>query len=146
MQVVSKPFKATSAREWILSARSKEPGAIAPPPTVGDGLIVMEEPYTSMVLDRRKTKELRRRGIRSNFYLADATSQKVVAFVEFGASHELGEAAYALTRDEHRCTSVTKPYWRTVSTEIKNIWPVEPPVAYRPSAAGIFGYARFAVP
>ena len=104
-------------------------------------MIVIKEPYTSLILDGTKTLELRPKPIRNDYFLADSTSHRVKAFIIFGDSQELSQQEYDKTVSSHRCNLTQKPYKRTWATEILEVTPITE-VAYRPKT-GAIGYARY---
>ena len=119
---------------------------LPPGPLPGDSLIVMKEPFTSMVLDGTKTLELRRQAIDQNYYLADSTTKTVVGLIAFGDSYTLDTDTFRMTRDRHRHTEANMPYARTVATEILHVWPWRLPVPYKFSRSSAFGFQLFEYP
>ena len=115
---------------------------MAESPSENDGLIVLKEPYTSLVLTGEKDMELRCRPIKRDYYLADSTTHMVLAFVEFGESVELDQDAYDANVSRHRCTRLTKPYKRTVGTIVKSVKRLDRPVPYR-AKKGAIGFCRY---
>ena len=124
-------------RRWARGALS-----YAQPPSQGDSLIILKQPYAGLVMTGQKTMELRCHAIVRDCYLADSTSHEVLAFVRFGAWRELDEEDYHACFEQHRYASPTKPYRRTVGTQIVGVQPLEVPVTYQPRR-GAIGYARF---
>ena len=111
-------------------------------PKDGDRMIVLKEPYSSLVMNGVKKQELRCHKIKRNYFLADSTSHMVLAFIKFGQSQELDQKGYEASRHLHRCTKLKKPYTKTVATEIREIVPLSNPVPYA-CKRGAVGYARY---
>ena len=105
-------------------------------------MIVLKEPYCGHILDGTKTLELRCHAIKHDYYLADSTSHTVRAFLKFGNSFKLDQDTYEATRHLHRCVSGSKPYAKTVATQIVKVIPLDHPVPYA-CKRGAIGYARF---
>ena len=70
---------------------------MVPLPKKGDSMIVVKEPYTSLILKGQKTHELRSARVHGIKYLACSTTHTVKALVEFGSARLLGEAEYKKT-------------------------------------------------
>ena len=58
-------------------------------PVVDDKMIVIKEPYTSLIMDGMKTMELRCQPINGEYFLADSTTHTVKAKLVFGESTDL---------------------------------------------------------
>ena len=105
-------------------------------------MIVVHEPYTSLILDGVKTHELRATRICGPKYLACSTTHRVKAFVHFGESRLLSEDEYQATFHEHRCQDKKKRYKTTWATKILRVTPLKKRVPYR-AERGAIGYARY---
>ena len=117
-------------------------GNMARAPVLGDRMIVVKEPYTSLIMDGTKTLELRSRAVRGEFYLADSTTHTVKGKLTFGESRELSQEEYENARDEHCVEQPTKRYKKTFGTVITSVQPVaeEPPYEGK---RGAIGFVRF---
>ena len=111
-------------------------------PAVGEKMIVLKEPYTSLVMAGTKTMELRSRRIIGDYYLADSTTHTVKAKVAFGESWELSQEDYDNTRELHCVDQPTKRYKRTVGTLITSVQPLAEESSYR-AKRGAIGFAKF---
>lgn len=106
-------------------------------------MIVLKEPYTSLVLSRSKTVELRgTRMKKKSYYLADSATHRVKAFLTFGDSREIAQEEYERTFSSHRCEKREKPYKRTWATKITRVSRMAQEVSYR-AKRGAVGYARY---
>ena len=90
----------------------------APAPVLNDKMIVIKEPYTSLIMDGMKTMELRCHAINGEYFLADSTTHTVKAKLVFGGSRELSQEDYENTRLLHWDENPTKRYKKTVGTYI----------------------------
>ena len=117
-------------------------GNMARAPVLGDRMIVVKEPYTSLIMDGTKILELRSRAVRGEFYLADSTTHTVKGKLTFGESRELSQEEYENARDEHCVEQPTKRYKKTFGTVITSVQPVaeEPPYKVK---RGAIGFVRF---
>ena len=115
---------------------------MAAAPAVGEKMIVMKEPYTSLIMNGTKTMELRCRRIKGEYYLADSTTHTVKAKVVFGDSRELSQEDYNNTRDLHCVDQLTKRYKRTVGTFITSVQPLAEESSYQ-AKRGAIGFAKF---
>ena len=111
-------------------------------PVLGDRMIVVKEPYTSLIMDGTKILELRCRAVRGEYYLADSTTHTVKGRLTFGQSRELSQEEYENTRDQHCVKLVRKRYKKTVGTIITSVQPVAEELAYK-AKSGAIGFARF---
>ena len=105
-------------------------------------MIVVREPYTSLILDGTKTVELRAKPVRRHFFLADSTSHFVKALLIFGDAQELSQQDYDQTFALHHCSNPEKPYQRTWATDILEVRPLTEEVQYRPKR-GAIGFLRY---
>lgn len=105
-------------------------------------MLVVREPYTSLILSGEKTHELRSKRIRGNKYLACSTTHLVKAFVHFGESRLLDDDEYASTFHEHHCLDAKKRYKDTWSTHIQRVIPLATEIPYT-AKLGAVGYARY---
>ena len=108
-------------------------------------MLIVREPYTSLILKGEKTHELRHQRIRENRYLACSTTHLVKAFVHFGESRLLDEDEYSATFHEHRCLDAKKRYRNTWSTQILRVIPLAEDIPYK-AKRGSVGYARYCGP
>lgn len=115
---------------------------MAAAPAVGDRMIVLKEPYTSLIMDGTKTMELRCRRVRGEYYLADSTTHTVKGKLEFGDSRELSQEDYENTRDLHCVDHPTKRYKKTIGTYITSVQPLENEPSYQ-AKRGAIGFAKF---
>ena len=111
-------------------------------PPMGASMIVVHEPYTSLILSGAKTHELRAKRVLGTKYLACSTTHEVKAIVHFGESRLLSDDEYAASFHEHRCRAPVKRYKTTWSTKIRRVILLKTPVPYKPKA-GAIGYARY---
>ena len=88
--------------ESILALQSVSSVNMASAPRIGDKMIVIKEPYTSLILNGTKTMELRSQPIKGVYFLADSSTHTVRAKLLFGQSEYLSQEDYNRTRDEHR--------------------------------------------
>ena len=117
----------------------------APAPVLNDKMIVIKEPYTSLIMDGIKTMELRCRPITGEYFLADSTTHTVKAKLVFGASRELSQEDYENTRHLHCVGNPTKRYKKTVGTFITSVQPLVEEPSYQ-ALRGQNGFARFMPP
>ena len=115
---------------------------VAPRPPIGASMLVVREPYTSLILNGSKTHELRGNRICGLKYLACSTSHKVKALVYFGDARILDDKEYEATFHEHRCEDAKKRYKKTWSTRILRVIPLCEDLRYR-AKPGAIGYARY---
>ena len=79
-----------AARAAPTLARQTTPSVnMAAAPVVDDKMIVIKEPYTSLIMDGMKTMELRCHAINGEYFLADSTTHTVKAKLVFGESTDL---------------------------------------------------------
>ena len=105
-------------------------------------MIVVHEPYTSLILSGAKTHELRPKRVRGVKYLACSTTHKVKAILHFGDSRLLSDEEYTASFHEHHCKDVKKRYKSTWSTKIIRVIPLYKHLPYR-AKVGAIGYARY---
>ena len=72
-------------------------------PVVDDKMIVIKEPYTSLIMDGMKTMELRCHAINGEYFLADSTTHTVKAKLVFGESTDLSPLCSHLLAEEPSC-------------------------------------------
>ena len=116
------------------------PMAAAPP--VGASMLVVHEPYTSLMLGGMKTHELRAKRVLGKKYLACSTTHMVKALLYFGESRLLSDDDYAASFHEHHCQDLKKRYKTTWSTKILRVVPLKHHVPYK-AKPGAIGYARY---
>ena len=109
---------------------------------MGDRMIVLKQPYTSLIMDGTKTLELRCRAVRGEYYLADSTTHTVKGKVTFGESRELSQEEYENTRHQHCVEHPTKRYKKTVGTIITSVQALAEEPSYK-GKRGAIGFARF---
>ena len=114
-------------------------------PVLNDKMIVIKEPYTSLIMDGTKTMELRHCAIQGEYFLADSTTHTVKAKLVFGASRELSQEDYENTRHLHCVGNPTKRYKKTVGTFITSVQPLVEEPSYQ-ALRGQNGFARFMPP
>ena len=105
-------------------------------------MIVVREPYTSLILDGTKTHELRAKRVLGQKYLACSTTHQIKALLFFGESRLLSDDDYRASFHEHRCKEINKRYKTTWSTKILRVVPLENHAPYR-AKSGAIGYARY---
>ena len=105
-------------------------------------MLVVREPYTSLILGREKTHDLRAKRVLGKRYLACSTSHTVKALLYFGESRLLNDDDYKESFDEHRCQDIKKRYKTTWSTKILRVIPLKKHVPYN-AKPGAVGYARY---
>jgi len=115
---------------------------MAAPPPMGASMIVVHEPYTSLIISGAKTHELRAKRVRGTKYLACSTTHKVKAILHFDESRLLSDDEYKASFHEHRCRDLVKRYKTTWSTKILRVIPLKTQVPYK-AKPGAVGYARF---
>ena len=114
-----------AARAAPTLARQTTPSVnMAAAPVVDDKMIVIKEPYTSLIMDGIKTMELQSRPIKGEYFLADSTTHTVKAKLVFGGSRELSQEDYENTRNLHCVENPTKRYKKTVGTFITSVQPL----------------------
>ena len=111
-------------------------------PVVGSKMIVIAEPYTTLIMDGQKTMELRRHAVRGEYFLADSTTHTVKAKLVFGESRELCQEDYENTRDLHCVEKPAKRYKKTVGTYITSVQPLAGELSYQ-AKRGAIGFAKF---
>ena len=111
-------------------------------PVLNDKMIVIKEPYTSLIMDGTKTMELRHCAIQGEYFLADSTTHTVKAKLFFGGSRELSQEDYENTRLLHRDENPTKRYKKTVGTWITSVRPLAEEPSYK-AKKGSIGFAKF---
>ena len=115
---------------------------MASAPVVGASMLVVQEPYTSLILGGEKTHELRAKRVLGKKYLACSTTHTVKAFLYFGESRLLSDDDYKASFHEHRCQDMTKRYKTTWSTKILRVIQLREHVSYK-AKPGAIGYARY---
>jgi hypothetical protein len=115
---------------------------MADAPAMGASMLVVHEPYTSLILGGVKTHEIRAKRVLGRKYLACSTTHTVKAIVFFGESRLLDDDEYEASFHEHRCRDIKKRYKTTWSTEILRVIPLKSHVSYK-AKAGAIGYARY---
>ena len=116
--------------------------AVAQDPSIGASMLVVREPYTSLILAGVKTHELRVNRIYGSKYLACSTTHKVKALIHFGDARILDDKGYETSFHEHRCQDAKKRYKKTWSTHILRVIPLRKDLTYKPKP-GAIGYARY---
>ena len=119
--------------------------AVHDTPQIGDKMIVIKEPYTSLILNGDKTMELRCRRVTGQYYLADSTTHTVKGRLTFGAHQKLTQEDYEATRHLHCVDDPKMRYKRTVGTHITTVERLVHAPAYK-TTKGAIGFARFAPP
>ena len=109
---------------------------------MGDRMIVLKQPYTSLIMDGKKTLELRHQAVKGEYYLADSTTHTVKGKVTFGESRELSQEEYENTRCQHCVEHPTKRYKKTVGTIITSVQALAEEPSYK-GKRGAIGFARF---
>jgi len=109
---------------------------------MGASMLVVREPYTSLILSGEKTHELRAKRVLGKKYLACSTTHTVKALLYFGESRLLSDDEYQASFHEHRCQDLKKRYKTTWSTEILRVIPLRKHVSYK-AKPGAIGYARY---
>ena len=109
---------------------------------IRDRMIVIKEPYTSLIMDGIKTMELRSHAIKGEYFLADSTTRTVKAKLVFGGSRELSQEDYENTRNLHCVENPTKRYKKTVGTYITSVRPLVKETPYQDKQFSSW-YVRF---
>ena len=115
---------------------------MAAAPDVGACMLVVREPYTSLILGGVKTHELRAKRILGKRYLACSTTHTVKALLYFGESRLLSDDDYKASFHEHHCQDIKKRYKTTWSTKILRVIPLKNHAPYK-ARPGAVGYARY---
>ena len=105
-------------------------------------MLVVHEPYTSLILSGEKTHELRPKRVLGEKYLACSTTHTIKAILHFGESRLLNDDDYESSFHEHRCQDTKKRYKKTISTKILRVIPLKKHVSYK-AKPGAIGYARY---
>ena len=115
---------------------------MAAAPVIGASMLVVHEPYTSLILSGEKTHELRPKRVLGKKYLACSTTHTVKALLYFGEARLLSDDDYKASFHEHHCQDAKKRYKTTWSTKIERVIPLKKHVPYK-AKPGAIGYARY---
>ncbi len=109
-------------------------------PNPGDRILILKEPWLSMVIQGRKTMEIRSQPLSGKFFLG--FQKRIFGVMTMGSPQHIPDSqAFRRLHQQHRVRG-SLPYKKTFGLPILEVRAIKPPIAFK-HARGAVSVVRY---